>query len=98
MVSSIGVSRRPLRISDSSSMLDLLTVRPKFTRPSCRAAAAAVDQYLLPAPTSAANPIDGTDRRTDGRTLDCFVTLPAYYADRVQMTTLYLKVAVTGEL
>jgi len=97
MVSSIGVSRRPLRISDSSSMLDLLTVRPKFTRPSCRAAAAAVDQYLLPAPDLSSKP-DRRDRQSDGRTLDCFVTLPAYYADRVQMTTLYLKVAVTGEL
>ena len=29
------------------SLLDLLTVGPKFTLPACRAAAAAVDQYLL---------------------------------------------------
>jgi len=27
--------------------LDLLAVGPKFTRPACRAAAAAIDQYLL---------------------------------------------------
>jgi len=67
MVSSIGVSRRPLRISDSSSMLDLLTVRPKFTRPSCRAAAAAVDQYLLPAPDLSSKP-DRRDRQADRRT------------------------------
>ena len=31
-------------------MLDLLTVGPKFTRPAGRAAAAAIDRYLLPAP------------------------------------------------
>ena len=39
--------------------------------------------------TSAANPpaaaaaVDRQDRRTDGRTLDRFMTLAAYYADRV---------------
>jgi len=37
-----------------------------------------------PRPTSAANPtlllsIDGTDEQTDGRTLDCFMTLAAYH-------------------
>jgi len=50
-------------------MLDLLAVGPKFTRPACRAAAAAIDRYLLLAP--APDPpqllsIDGRD--TDGRT------------------------------
>jgi len=55
-----------------------------------RAAAAAVDRYLLPAPDLSSKPagpllrsIDGTDRRTDRRTLDCFMTLTAYYAYRV---------------
>jgi len=53
-------------------MLDLLTVGPKFTRPACRAAAAAIDRYLLQ--THAANPptaaaaVDRWDRQTDGRT------------------------------
>jgi len=41
-------------------------------------APAAVDRYLLPAGRSATNPpvlpsIDGTDRQTDGRTLDRFI-------------------------
>jgi len=36
--------------------LDLLTAGPQFTRPARHAAAAAIDQYLLPRPTSAANP------------------------------------------
>ena len=56
-------------------MLDLLTVGPQFTRPASRAAAAAIDRYLLlPRPTSAANPsvaaaaVDRRDRQTDGRT------------------------------
>jgi len=54
-------------------MLHLLAVGPTFTRPACRAAAAAVDRYLLPAPALSSKPagrrsmlsIDGTDRRTD---------------------------------
>jgi len=33
----------------STGMLDLLTVGPKFTRPACRTAAAAIDRYLLQA-------------------------------------------------
>jgi len=33
-----------------TSMSDLLTVGPKLTRPACRAAAAAIDRCLLPAP------------------------------------------------
>jgi len=64
-------------------MLDLLTVGSKFTRPACRVAAAAIDRYLCSRPTSAANPpaaataVDRRDRRTDGRTLDRFMTLTA---------------------
>ena len=59
------------------SMLDLLAVGPKFTRPACRAAAAAIDRYLLPAPVLSSKPADRrcccrstgqTDGRTDGRT------------------------------
>jgi len=56
-------------------------------------AAAAINRYLLQAPRSAANPphaaavIDRRDRQThrqtDGRTLDRFMSLTAYYADRV---------------
>jgi len=44
-------------------------------RPTCRAAAAAVGRYLLPAPdlssklaTAAAAAVDRRDRRTDGQT------------------------------
>jgi len=56
-------------------MSDLLTVGSKFTRSACRAAAAAIDLYVL---RSRARPqqqtrraplllsIDGTDRQTDG--------------------------------
>jgi len=54
-------------------MLDLLTVGPKFTRPACRAAAAAIGRYLLPASALSSKPasrrllsIDGTDGRSDG--------------------------------
>jgi len=58
------------------SMLDLLTVGQQFTRPACRAAAAAVDGYLLftPRPQQQTRQpplllsVDGTDRRSDGRT------------------------------
>jgi len=58
-----------------TSILDLLTIGPKFTRSACRAAAATIDRYLLPAharPTSAANPpaadaaLDRRVRQTDG--------------------------------
>ena len=74
-------------------MLDLLTVGSKFTQPACRAVAAAIDRYL-PAPDLSSKPADHCpsvpatfhcqrDRRTDGRTLDRFTTLTAYYADRV---------------
>jgi len=73
-------------------MLDLLTVGPKFTRPACRAAAAAIDRYLLqtharPQQQTHRPPLllstDGTDRQTDGRTLDRYMTFTAYYTDRV---------------
>jgi len=70
-------------------MLDLSTVGPKFTRLSCRAAAITIDRYLLPAPDLSSKPpiaaaaVDRWDRQTDGRTLDRFMTLTAYYADRV---------------
>jgi len=68
-------------------MLDLLTLGPKFTRPACRAAAAAINRYLLWArarpqqqtrrPTLLLS-IDGTDRRTDGRTGGRRDTRPFY--------------------
>jgi len=62
--------------------LDLLAVGPKFTRPACRAAAAAIDRYLLLAP--APDPpqllsIDGRETQTDGRT----DTRPFYDAYRI---------------
>jgi len=69
-----------------------LTVGPIFTRPACRAAAAAIDQYLLPAPDLSNKPAGCrcccrstglTDGRTDRRTgIRPFVALSAYYADR----------------
>jgi len=37
-------------------MLDLLTVGPKFKRPACRLATAAIDRYLLPAPDLSSKP------------------------------------------
>ena len=77
-------------------MLDLLTVGSKFTQPACRAVAAAIDRYI-PAPDLSSKPADHCRRplsvcpidislsmgQTDGRTLDRFTTLTAYYADRV---------------
>ena len=54
-------------------MLDLLTVGPKFTRPACRAAAAAIGRYLLPASALSSKPAvccrstGQTDGRTDTR-------------------------------
>ena len=43
--------------SNVTTMSDLLTVAPKFTRPACRAAAAAIDRYLLPAPGLISKPV-----------------------------------------
>jgi len=69
-------------------MLDLLAAKPKFTLPPSRAAAATIDRYLLRARV----PLQQQTRRpplllsidgTDGQTLDHFITLTAYYADRV---------------
>ena len=40
------------------STSDLLRVGPKFTRPACRAATAAIDRYLLPAPDLCSKPAD----------------------------------------
>jgi len=64
-------------------MLDLLTVGSKFTRP-------AIDRYLLLTPdinnkpaAAATTAVDRRDRRTDGRTLDRFMTLTACHANRV---------------
>jgi len=73
-----------LLLATETDTLDLLTAGSKFTQLACRAAPAAIDRYLLPRPTSAANPptaaaaVDRRDRqtdgRTDGRTLDRFMT------------------------
>ena len=58
-----------------TSVLDLLIVGPKFTRPDCRSMATAIDRYLLrpeldlsSKPSAAAAAAAGTDRQTDGRT------------------------------
>jgi len=64
-----------------TSMLYLLTVGRKFALSACRAAATAIDRYLLPASDLTANPpvgaatVDRQDRQTDRQTLDCFMTL-----------------------
>jgi len=64
--------------------LDLLTIGPEFTRPARSAAAAAmghIARYLPPAldlSSATAAAVDRWDRRTDGRTLDRFMTLTAY--------------------
>jgi len=67
---------------------DLLRVGPKFTRPSCRAAVAAIDRYLLPAPDLSSKPAGRRccyrpTGQTVGRTLDRFMTPAACYAERV---------------
>jgi len=46
------------------------------------AAPATIGRYLLPAPELSSKPA-ARDRQIDGRTLDSFRTLIAYYADRV---------------
>ena len=64
-------------------MLDLFTVGSTFTRPACRALAAAINQYLLlapdlsdkPNPPAAVAAVDRRDRQTD--------TQPCYDGDRV---------------
>jgi len=72
-----GTSHRRVSVIKScitTSMLDLLSVWPKFTRTSCRAAAAAIERYLLPAPNLSSKPpaaaaaVNRRDRQTDGRT------------------------------
>jgi len=74
-----------------SSVLDLLTAGPN-KRPTFRAAAAIWISAAGPRLTSAANPpatllLSGrrADGRTDGRTLDRFITITAYYADGVKV-------------
>jgi len=42
--------------TNTTSMLDLLTVGPKLTRTACRAAAATIDRYLPPAPDLSSKP------------------------------------------
>ena len=71
-----------------SYMLDLRAVGPKFTRPTCRAVAAAID-------SKSAIRRHGTDRRTDGRTLGRFMTLVAYNVARVKRTTSFSKLSLT---
>ena len=83
----------------TTSMLDLLTVGPKFTRPACRAAAA-IGRYLLPAPDLSSKPAGRrcccratgqTDGRTEGRTLDRFMRLTSYYQDRIVHTHTHTR-------
>jgi len=76
-----------------TSILDLLAAGTKFTRPACHATAAAIDRYLLPALDLSSKPAGRrcccrtgqTDRRTDGHTLNRFMTLTAYYEDRTMI-------------
>jgi len=56
-----------------TSLLDLLRVGPKFTRPTCRAAAAGIGRYLLRAPDLSSKPAGcrcccRSTGQTDGRT------------------------------
>jgi len=85
------------------SALNLLTVGSKFTRPACCAAAAAVDQYHPISPDLSSKPAGRhyhcrstgqTDG--DGRTLDRFMMLTAYYVNHVEKKTIK-KLEVNGE-
>jgi len=74
-------------------MLDLLTVGPECTRPTCRATAAAIGRYLLPLTDLCSKPTDHrycchSTGQTDGRTLDCFMMLTAYCAEQVIMALI----------
>ena len=69
-------------------MLDLLTVGPKFKRPACRLATAAIDRYLLPAPDLSSKPAAASrycccrlTGQTDRQTLNCFMVLTTYYVN-----------------
>jgi len=91
-----------------TNMLDLLTVGPKFTRPTCRVAAAVIDRYLLraiarPQQQTRRPPLPlfdrwdrQTDGRTDGRTLDRFVTHTAYDANRVMKPALRPRMQINN--
>jgi len=79
-------------IFNSSSMLALLAVRPKFTQPACCAAAAAIDRYLLRARARPQQQKPAGRRcccrstgQTDGRTHDRSMKLNVYYADRIKI-------------
>jgi len=82
----------PSTVTIITSTLDLLAVKPHFTRPARCAAAAAIGRYLLPAPDLSSKPASRrcccqstgqTDRRADGSALDQFMTL----ADADSVTT-----------
>ena len=67
--------RQAWRSHQITSTLNLLPVGPKFTRPACRAEAAAIERYQpRPAPDLSSKPaarsraVDRQDRQTDGRT------------------------------
>jgi len=67
----------------------------QHTRPACRAAAAAVDQSLLPAPSLSSKPASRhcccrSTGQTDGRTVVSFMTLTAYCADRVIRSLIFI--------
>ena len=92
---------------NATSSLDLLAVGPTFTRPACRAAAAAIGRYLLPAPDLNSTPAGHrccccpstgqTDRQTDGRILDRFMTLAAYDTIRYD-TRCYFNVRSKADI
>ena len=86
-----------------TSTFDLLTVGPKFTRPTCRAAAAAIDRYLLPAPDLSSKPADRrccyrstgqTDGRNDTRLFyDAYRILRGRVIVRLFLTNLFKKIS-----
>ena len=80
-------------------MLDLLSQTKIYAVRMSRGCSSYITRFYCPRQTSAANPLVATDaadrwdRQTDGRTLDRFMTLTAYYSDRViTLSTILDKV------
>ena len=82
--------------ANNTSLQYLLTVGPKLTRPASRAAATTIDQYLLRArarPQQQTRRLlllstGQTDGRTDGETLNRFMTLTADRDETVKTKSL----------
>jgi len=84
----------------NTTTLNTLHVAPPYSRPACRAAAAAVDQYLLPAPDLSSKPAGRrcccrSTGQTGGRAPHRYIDRASHTMQAASITRTFTAVIIT---